>query len=169
MFNKKQISAIVKMLKDKSIEHREPMKKVFSEGGKLWATNGYVVFELGKAEEGNVCVPLEKLVGWAGTHKSSDICVIYQLLEKNEDQAPPVSNLVGEFDSFIEPTSIKGFNVNYLKLATDFLGVEEFSLKLSEKKDGLYQIIPIDKFNSRSSDVKEYATQNVRAYVMGLA
>ena len=171
MFNKKQVSAIIKLLKDKSIEYREPLKKVFEEGGKLWATNGYVVFELGEVEEenANTCIPLAKLVGWAGTHKSSDVCVIYQLLEKNQDQAPLVSGLVGEPSDFVEPTSIKGFNVNYLKLATDFLGAEEFGLRVGKKKEDLYQVVPIVDKGGRASDVRTYTEQNARAYVMGLA
>lgn len=65
MFNKKQIKAIIDTLKDRAIENRPALQRVFEQGGYAWATNGYIALELGevKDEFKGKCVKLERLVG----------------------------------------------------------------------------------------------------------
>lgn len=67
MFNKKQVNAIIKVLKDDAIDGRSALQRVFEQGGYAWATNGYVALELGKVKDDfkGKCVPLERLVGWS--------------------------------------------------------------------------------------------------------
>lgn len=162
MFNKKQVTAIIKMLKDKSVEGRPALQQVFEQGGYLWATNGYVALEFGKAKDKlkGKCIPLTALVGWSGTHKSKDTTTLIELVEDNEYGEPDmVSLLHKEYTKSDDPR----FNVEYMKIATDFLGVSNIALEQADNNGGVcYRVKPLESMHVANE------AMGIKAYVMGL-
>lgn len=162
MFNKKQINAIIKMLKDDCIDGRPALQQVFEQGGYLWATNGYVALELGevKDELKGKCITLSSLVGWSGTHKSKDTTTLVELAEDNEYGEPDmVSLLHKEYTKSDDPR----FNINYLKIATDFLGVSQIALEQADNNGGVcYRVKPLESMHVANE------AMGIKAYVMGL-
>ena len=162
MYNKKQINAIIKTLKDKSIEGRPALQRVFEQGGYLWATNGYVALELGevKDELKGKCVTLSSLVGWSGTHKSKDTTTLTELAEDNEYGEPGmVSLLHKDYAKSDDPM----FNVEYMKVATDFLGVSQIALEQTPNNGSVcYRVKPLESMHVANE------AMGIKAYVMGL-
>ena len=162
MFNKKQINAIIKMLKDSCIEGRPPLQQVFEQGGYLWATNGYVALELGevKDELKGKCITLSSLVGWSGTHKSKDTTTLVELVEDNEYSEPDMVSLLHK--GYIKSDD-PHFNIDYMKIATDFLGVSQIALEQADNNGSVcYRVKPLEKMHI-SNEAME-----IKAYVMGL-
>ena len=147
MYNKKQINAIIKMLKDRSIDGRPALQQVFEQGGYLWATNGYVALELGevKDELKGKCVTLASLVGWSGTHKANETTTLVELVENNEHSEPDmVSLLHKDYAKSDDPM----FNVEYMKIATDFLGVSQIALEQADNNGSVcYRVKPLESMH----------------------
>lgn len=163
MFNKKQINAIIKMLKDRSIDGRPALQQVFEQGGYLWATNGYVALELGevKDELKGKCITLSSLVGWSGTHTSKDTTTLVELAEDNEHLGEPdmVSLLHREYGTAEDPR----FDMNYMKIATDFLGVSMIALEQATNNSLVcYRVKPLESMHVANE------AMGIKAYVMGL-
>lgn len=162
MFNKKQINAIIKMLKDSSIDGRPALQQVFEQGGYLWATNGYVALELGevKDELKGKCITLSSLVGWSGTHKSKNTTTLTELAEDNEYGEPDmVSLLHKEYTKSDDPR----FNIDYMKIATDFLGVSQIALEQAPNNGSTcYRVKPLERMHVANEAME------IKAYVMGL-
>lgn len=162
MFNKKQVNAIIKVLKDKSIEYRPALQRIFEKGGYLWATNGYVALELGEAKDEikGKCITLERLVGWSGTHKSKDTTNLTELLEDNEESEPDMTGLLHkEYTKAEDPK----FDIEYMKLATDFLGVNVIALEQCSNNGSVcYRIKPLESMHVANE------AMGIKAYVMGI-
>lgn len=162
MFNKKQINAIIKMLKDSSIDGRPALQQVFEQGGYMWATNGYVALELGEAKDElkGKCITLSSLVGWSGTHKSKDTTTLVELVEDNEFPEPDmVSLLHKEYTKADDPR----FNIDYMKIATDFLGVSWIALEQADNNGGVcYRVKPLESMHVANE------AMGIKAYVMGI-
>lgn len=161
MFTKKQISTIIKVLKDKYIGERPALRQVFEQGGFLWATNGYVALELGevKEENKNKCMKLESLVGWYGTHKTSDKITLLDLAEDNECQEPDMCKLL--HNKYIPATNVK-IDMQYLTLATSFLEVDKICFEESIHNKNLFRIKPLEKMSIMNEAME------IKAYLMGL-
>ena len=46
MLTQRQVKEVVKLLKSKDLNYRPAFQQVFESGGYMWATDGYVTFEL---------------------------------------------------------------------------------------------------------------------------
>jgi len=162
MFNKKQINAIIKMLKDRSIDGRPALQQVFEQSGFMWATNGYVALELGevKDELKGKCITLASLVGWSGTHKANDTTTLTELAEDNEYSEPDmVSLLHKDYAKSDDPR----FSMEYMKIATDFLGVSMISLEQTPNNGSVcYRVKPLESMHVANE------AMGIKAYVMGL-
>lgn len=162
MYNKKQIKAIIDTLKDKSIDGRPPLQQVFEQGGYLWATNGYVAFELGevKDELKGKRITLERLVGWYGTHKANDTTTLTELLEDNEYGEPDMTTLLHK--EYTEAQSVR-IDMENLNLATKFLGVSKITFEQANNNGATcYRIKPLESMQVASEAME------IKAYVMGL-
>lgn len=162
MYNKKQIKAIIDTLKDKSIDGRPPLQQVFEQGGYLWATNGYVAFELGevKDELKGKRITLERLVGWYGTHKAKDTTTLTELLEDNEYSEPDMTTLLHK--EYTEATNVK-ISITNLNLATKFLGVDSIGFEQADNNGApCYRIKPLESMHVA------HEAMEIKAYVMGL-
>ena len=162
MYNKKQIKAIIDTLKDKSIDGRPALQQVFEQGGYLWATNGYVAFELGevKGELKGKRITLERLVGWYGTHKTNDTTTLTELLEDNEYNEPDMATLLHK--DYTVATDVK-ISITNLNLATKFLGVDSIGFEQADNNGGLcYRIKPLESMHVA------HEAMEIKAYVMGL-
>lgn len=162
MYNKKQIKAIIDTLKDKSIDGRPALQQVFEQGGYLWATNGYVAFELGevKDELKGKRITLERLVGWYGTHKTNDTTTLTELLEDNRYGEPDMATLLHK-----EYTEAQGVRIDMenLNLATKFLGVSKITFEQADNNGATcYRIKPLENINVANEAME------IKAYVMGL-
>lgn len=162
MFNKKQINAIIKMLKDDCIDGRPALQQVFEQGGYLWATNGYVALELGevKDELKGKCITLSSLVGWSGTHKSKDTTTLTDLVEDNECRTPDMCGLLHkEYAKSEDPR----FDIDLMKIATDFLGVSQIALEQADHSGSVcYRVKPLERMHVANKAME------TKAYVMGL-
>lgn len=163
MYNKKQINAIIKMLKDSCIDGRPALQQIFEQGGYLWATNGYVALELGKAMDGDKgkCITLASLVGWSGTHKGKDTTNLTELVEDNKHLGEPdmVSLLHKEYTEADNPK----FDMECMKIATDFLGVSKIALEQAPNNGSTcYRVKPLEDMSVANRAME------IKAYVMGL-
>lgn len=162
MYNKKQINAIIKMLKDSCIDGRPPLQQVFEQGGYLWATNGYVALELGevKDELKGKRITLPALVGWSGTHKSKDTTTLVELAEDNEYSEPDLCGLLHkEYTKAEDPK----FDIDYMKIAADFLGVSRIALEQADNNGSpCYRVKPLESMHVANE------AMGIKAYVMGL-
>lgn len=158
MFNKKQINAIIKMLKDHCIDGRPALQQVFEQGSYLWATNGYVALELGevKDELKGKCITLSTLVGWSGTHTSKDITTLTELVEDNEYSEPDMCKILHkEYTKADNPK----FDMEFMKIATDFLGVSKIALEqASNNGSTCYRVKPLEDMSgvNRAMEIKAY-------------
>lgn len=163
MFNKKQIKAIIDTLKDRAIENRPGLQRVFEQGGYAWATNGYIALELGevKDEFKGKCVTLERLVGWYGTHKNNDTTTLTELTEDNDCQEPEMCKLL--HINFVEAHNPM-FDMDMMNLATKFLGVSMIALEEAENSVGskCYRVKPLEDMHVA------HEAMGIKAYVMGL-
>lgn len=162
MFNKKQVNAIIKVLKDTAIDGRPALQRVFEQGGYLWATNGYVALELGEVKDDfkGKCVLLERLVGWSGTHKSKDTTSLTELLEDNDYTEPDMAGLLHK--DYTQATNPQ-FDMAYMKLATDFLGVGKIGLEQTPTSSATcYRVKPLESMHVMNEAME------IKAYVMGL-
>lgn len=162
MYNKKQINAIIKMLKDHCIDGRPALQRVFEQDGYLWATNGYVALELGevKDELKGKCITLSSLVGWSGTHTSKDTTTLVELAEDNKEGVPLMTSLLHkEYNTAEDPM----FDINYMKIATDFLGVSRIALEQADNNGSVcYRVKPLESMHVANE------AMGIKAYVMGL-
>lgn len=160
MFNKKQVNAIIKILKDNY--ERPALQQVFEQGGYLWATNGYVALQLGevKDELKGKCIILSTLVGWSGMHKSKDSITLSELAENNEYEEPDmVSLLHKEYSTAHDPR----FDINNMKIATDFLGVSQIALEQATNNSLVcYRVKPLESMHVANE------AMGIKAYVMGI-
>lgn len=161
MFNKKQIQTIIKVLKFKGIEGRIALQQVFEQGGFLWATNGYIVLELGEVndEMKNKRITLQALVGWSETHKAKDTTSLIELAEDNEFQEPDIVKLLHQ--GYGEPKRFE-FHIDLLKLATDYLCVKNFTVIQGISNEHIFMVRPLEKM-SQINELME-----ISAYVMEL-
>lgn len=160
MFTKKQVKAIIDILKDTAIDGRPALQQVFERGGYLWATNGYVALELGKTDCEGKCITLPALVGWYGTHKTKDTTTLTELLTDNEYSEPDMTALLHkEYTKATDPR----FDIDYMKTACNFLGVSRIALEQAPNSGSTcYRVKPLEKMHI-SNEAME-----IKAYVMGL-
>lgn len=158
MYNKKQIKAIIDVLKDTD---REVLKRVFEQGGYLWATNGYVALELGEVKDTlkDKQISLQALVGWYGTHKTNDTTMLTDLVEPSDTPAPDMVKLLHH--EYIKPTEIM-LDVRLLDTACKFLGVDKVSFEQNPQNSNCYRVKPLEDLPIQSRVL------GIEAYVMGL-
>lgn len=158
--NKAQVKAIIKLLK--SIDDTRPaLKQVFEQGGYIWATNGYVALEVGEAQDDikGKRITLPTLVAWNATHTHATDMISEDEWQDNEIPEPEmVSLLHKDYETLTEPPMI---DIDYLKLACDFLCIKTFTL---EKHGTCYRVKPL---NEGEQPIVVRAMES-RAYVMGL-
>lgn len=162
--DKRQVKAIIKLLKSRAIVGRPPLQRLFEQGGYVWATDGYVAFEIGEAQPQlkGKCVPLTTLVAWNATHTHATDVLSEDEWQDNDTNPPDMVKLLHtDYDTLTEPPLL---NVNFLKLACDFLGIESVSLERNSNNTNCYRIKPLNEYEM---DILTRALES-RAYVMGL-
>lgn len=161
--NRQQVKAIIKLLKSSELNTRPALKQVFEQGGHLWATDGYVAFDICEAKDEllNKRAKLLDLVAWYATHKKATDIAGSDVFTNNDNQEPDMTALVkGEFIPSKEIT----IDIDKLKLACDFLGCQSISLEVSSKNNYLYRVKPL---NENEMDILVKAMES-KAYVMGI-
>ena len=159
MLTQRQVKEVVKLLKEKDLDYRPALQQVFESGGFMWATDGYVAFELFECKETTLgkCARLNTLQRWLATSSSKDM---FSDWENLEDSMPKMCEIIhGDFVPLVE---LK-FDVKKLKQCCDFLKTTQFTIKTSSKNPNLNQVIPINDTRTtleRAMDSK--------AYIMGL-
>lgn len=155
MYNKKQIKAIVDVLKNTD---RDSLKRVFTSGGYIWATNGYVALELGELRDDTegFQVSLERLVGWYGTHGAKDTTTLMELKEPLDGTVPDMATLLHK--EYGKPDEVR-IDMQYLNLASRFLGVDRITFE--ENNSGCYRIKPLEDMHIANE------AAGIKAYVMG--
>ena len=140
--NKQQVKAIIKLLKSDSVIGRPSLQQVFEQGGHLWATDGYICFDICEAQEElkGKRATLESLIAWNATHTKSTDMVGDDIFTDNELSEPQMSVLVNT--EYKPITDIK-IDINKLKLACDFIGCKSISLETSTKNEKLYRLKPL--------------------------
>lgn len=159
--NREQVKAVIKLLKSKDLKTRPPLQQVFEQGGYLWATDGYVALEICEVKEEmkNKRITLEALIGWYATHTKKTDRLGTDIMTDNEYQQPDMDKLL--HTTYEKPTEPPKFNVDYLKLACDFLGVKSITL---EQHENCYRVKPLSE---SEMDIMTRAMES-KAYVMGL-
>lgn len=159
MITQRQVKEVVKLLKSKDLSYRPAFQQVFESGGYMWATDGYVAFELFKCNELTIgkCAGLNSLQRWLVTSSNKDMFSDWEDL--NNDM-PDMCNLIhGEF----EPSVAIKLDINKLKHCCDFLKTSQFAIKTSSKNHNLNQVIPI---NDSRTELER--AMDSKAYIMGL-
>lgn len=159
--NREQVKAIIKLLKSKDLDTRPALKQVFEQGGYLWATDGYVALEVCevKDEMKGKRFTFETLVGWYATHTKKTDRLGTDLATDNDLQVPEMEKLLHK--EYGVPKETPRFNIDFVKLACDFLGVKSITLEQSEK---CYRVKPLIE---DEMDIMTRAMES-KAYVMGL-
>ena len=155
----RQVKEVVKLLKSKDLNFRPVFQQVFESGGYMWATDGYVTFELFQCDDSTIgkCAGLNTLKRWLATTSNKDT---FSDWEDLSESMPDICNLIhGEFTPSVE---VK-LDIKKLKQCCDFLKTTHFAIKTSSKNNHLHQVIPINDTRS----VLERAMDS-KAYIMGL-
>lgn len=155
----RQVKEVVKLLKSKDLNFRPAFQQVFESGGYMWATNGYVTFELFKCDSSTIwkCAGLNTLKRWLATSSNKDM---FSDWEDLHDAMPNMCNIIhGE----LTPSTEIKLDITYLKQCCDFLKTTHFTIKTSSKNNNLHQVIPINDTRT----VLERAMDS-KAYIMGL-
>lgn len=158
MYTKKQIKAILDVIKNTD---REGLKRVFEQGGYLWATNGYVALELGEVKDTlkGTEIKLERLVGRYGTMKASETTLLTDLAEPTDSTTPDMANLLHK--EYTKPDEIL-LNVQLLDTACKFLGVDKVGFEQNSQNHNCYRVKPLEDLPVYSS------VMEIKAYIMGL-
>ena len=158
MLTQRQVKEVVKLLKVKDLEFRPALQQIFESGGFMWATDGYVAFELFECKESTIgkCARLNTLQRWLATSSSKDM---FSDWENLEDSMPKMCEIIhGDFGPIVE---LK-FDIKKLKQCCDFLQTAQFTLKANSKNPHLNQVIPIN--DSRTTLER---AMDSKAYIMG--
>ena len=164
MINKSQVRVLIKLLKDKAIDGRPPLRQVFEQGGYLWATNGYMAVEIGEVMDKlkGKRITLEALQAWNATHtKKTDQIGDDDFEDNPYDQPDMVTLLHNKYEA---PTENPMFDINLLKLGCDYLGIAGVSLEACIKNGTCYRLKPV---NEDEVDILTKAMES-KVYVMGL-
>ena len=122
MLTQRQVKEVVKLLKSKDLSYRPAFQQVFESGGYMWATDGYVAFELFKCNETTLgkCAGLNTLQRWLATSSNKDM---FSDWEDLSDDMPNMCNIIhGDFVAGVE---IK-LDIKKLKQCCDFLKTTQF-------------------------------------------
>lgn len=140
--NKQQVKAIIKLLKSKELEARPALQQVFEQGGHLWATDGYICFDICEAQDElkGKRAKLQDLIAWNATHTKPVDTVEFEVFTENEHSEPQMLTL---FDAEFKPSTDIRIDIDKLKLACDFMGCKSISLETSTKNDKLYRLKPL--------------------------
>ena len=155
----RQVKEVVKLLKSKDLSYRPVFQQVFESGGYMWATDGYVTFELFECNASTLgkCAGLNTLQRWLATSNNKDMFGDWEDLH---DTMPDICSIIhGEF---VPSTEIK-LDIKKLKQCCDFLKTTQFAIKTSSKNSHLNQVIPINDTRT----ILEKAMDS-KAYIMGL-
>lgn len=161
--NSQQVKAIIKLLKRKHLVGRPALKKVFEQGGHLWATDGYVLLDICEVKEElyGKQVGLDELLKWYAVHRKATDCVPNTIFTNNEENVPDISSLIkGKF----KPKEGVLFRVDDIVLACEFLGIQSVSLDVNSVNENLYMIKPV---YIEEIPIMIRALES-KAYVMGL-
>lgn len=159
MLTQRQVKEVIKLLKSKDLSYRPVFQQVFESGGYMWATDGYVAFELFKCDASTLgkCAGLNNLQRWLATSSNKDM---FSDWEDLSDTMPNMCDLIhGEFVPCVE---IK-LDIKKLKQCCDFLKTTHFKIKTSSKNHNLNQVIPI---NNTMTDLERAMVS--KAYIMSL-
>lgn len=159
--NERQVKEIIKLLKSKELVTRPALQQVFESGCYLWATDGYVAFEIAKVTDNmkNTCTSLEDLLRYSVTHQKGQL---YNGFKELEQSVPDMCKLLhcGDYNDI---TKSPKFDIKKLKQCCDFLNCTQFTVKVNSYNEHLYQVIPIDDKRSQFE-----RSMGSKAYIMGL-
>lgn len=102
-----------------------------------------------------------RLIGWAGLAKTNDTTDLEDLLEDNPYQAPDMCSLL--HTNYTETTDPM-FNIDFMKLACDFLGVQSIGLETSTKNNNCYRVKVLREDEMHIM----HRAMEIKAYVMSL-
>ena len=159
MLTQRQVKEVVKLLKSKDLNYRPVFQQVFESGGYMWATDGYVAFELFECNDLTLgkCAGLNTLQRWLATSNNKDM---FSDWEDLNDAMPDMCSIIhGDF----APSVVIKLDIKKLKQCCDFLKTTQFAIKTSSKNNYLNQVIPINDTRT----VLERAMDS-KAYIMGL-
>lgn len=159
MLTQRQVKEVVKFLKSKDLSYRPVFQQVFESGGYMWATDGYVTFELFECNESTLgkCARLNTLQRWLATSSNKDM---FSEWEDLSDAMPQMCNIIhGEYTQSVE---IK-LDIKKLKQCCDFLKTTQFTINTSSKNHHLHQVIPI---NDSRTELER--SMDSKAYIIGL-
>lgn len=160
---KQQVKAIIKLLKSKELDLRPVLQRVFEQGGSLWATDGYICYEIAEIQDElkGKSITLDELKAWNATHTKATDILGNELFTEREDIMPDMKTITS--GNFKDAENIK-VDIDKLKLACELLGCKSISLEVNEKNGNLYRIKPLkeDEINIL------VRAMGSKAYVMGL-
>ena len=159
--NEREVKEIIKLLKTKDLDLRPALQQVFENKGILWATDGYVVFEICEVGDNlkNKCATLHDLRRWLVDHPKG---TMFDDFRELEDQVPDIDILV-HYGDYIDVQTSPKLDIKKLKQCCDFLYCTMFTIKVNSENPNLYQIIPI---NSKMNSLE--LAMDSKAYMMGL-
>ena len=155
----RQVKEVVKLLKSKDLSYRPAFQQVFESGGYMWATDGYVTFELFKCDASTLgkCAGLNNLKRWLAISSNKDMFSDWEDLNNG---MPDMCKIIhGEF----VPSGEIKLDIKKLKQCCDFLKTTQFAINTSSKNNYLHQVIPIND----TRPILEQAMDS-KAYIMGL-
>lgn len=155
----RQVKEVVKLLKSKDLNFRPAFQQVFESGGYMWATDGYVAFELFKCDASTLgkCADLSTLQRWLATSSNKDMFSDWEDLNNG---MPDMCNLIhGDF----APSSEIKLDIKKLKQCCDFLKTTQFTINTSSKNHNLHQVVPINDTRTPLEKLMDS-----KAYIMGL-
>lgn len=140
--NKQQVRAIIKLLKSKEISNRPSLQQVFEQNNHLWATNGWVAFDICEVKDDfkNKCITLDNLLKWNAIHNKSTDMIGDDILTENEYTSPEMSKVVEGNYNLCNDLKI---DLDMLKLGCEFLGCKSISFEENCTKKKLYRLKPL--------------------------
>lgn len=141
--DKKQVKSIIKLLSSKDLETRPSLRKIFTESGAAWATDGYIALKIAdvKPDESSLCYELDDLKKWHATAGRDDL-LNFDGMILNEDAAPQMHALI-YCAEYKKPDAVK-IDAKKLAHACELLGTNNIEIKQNEKNSSLYKIEPLD-------------------------
>ena len=141
--DKKQVKSIIKLLSSKDLDTRPALRKIFTEEGAAWATDGYIAMKIADVHIDfcHRCYELDELKKWYATANKNDL-LNFEQTTHNEDAEPQMHALIYGAE-YKTPDAVK-IDAAKLAHACEFLGSNKIEIKQNAKNPALYKIEPLE-------------------------